>query len=105
MIPKDAIGSQTICSLEVLDGIFSFGSIIPVSITNLRIAKAGQIPPLRYHMYLRIQKARSLICNTNLTVSEISELLGFSTVQYCSYAKKSEGVTPSEYRVTALSLQ
>lgn len=57
-------------------------------------------------MYLRMQKAKSLIRNTNLTVSEISELLGFSTVQYFSFAfMKAEGITPSEYRVTALSRQ
>ena len=79
---------------------------MPASIVNLRTTKDGHIPPLRYHMYLRMQKAKSLIRNTNLTVSEISELLGFSTVQYFSFAfKKAEGITPSEYRVTALSRQ
>lgn len=94
--------TQTSLTMEELSKLTHFSK----SYVNRLFREAYHIPPLRYHMYLRMQKAKSLIRNTNLTVSEISELLGFSTVQYFSFAfKKAEGITPSEYRATALSRQ
>lgn len=55
--------------------------------------------PLQYHTHLRIEKAKSMIRNTNMSITEISERLGFSHVQdFCRVFKKFDGVTPSAYR-------
>ena len=43
VFPKDAIRGQAIFCLECLDCIFSIAVIIPVSLTDLRIAKVDQI--------------------------------------------------------------
>lgn len=94
--------THTSLTMDTLSKLTHFSK----SYVNRLFREAYHIPPLRYHTYLRMQKAKSLIRNTTMTVSEISELLGFSTVQYFSFAfKKSEGITPSEFRTSDLSKQ
>lgn len=91
--------THTQLSMDELSELTHFSK----SYVNRLFREAYHIPPLRYHMYLRMQKAKSLIRNTNMTISEISELLGFTTVQYFSFMfKNSEGLTPSKYRATEL---
>lgn len=47
----------------------------------------------------RVKKASELLINTDLSVSEISERLGFSTQQYFSKTfKKYKGVSPVQFR-------
>jgi AraC-like DNA-binding protein len=56
-------------------------------------------PPHQYQLDIRINKARELLRHSSLSISEIAERLGFSSVYYFSRLfKKREGGSPSEYR-------
>ncbi len=49
---------------------------------------------------LRINRARELLASTNLPVTEISDLCGFSSYNYLNRTfKKATGLSPSQYRV------
>lgn len=49
---------------------------------------------------LRMDLAKKLLANTNLTITEIAEKCGYSSyVYFTKQFKKSENVTPSEFRV------
>ena len=55
--------------------------------------------PVKYISYLRIEKAKSLLKNTNYTIMEISLLCGYTDQYYFSRAFKSHvGIPPSEYK-------
>ena len=57
--------------------------------------------PLEYRGGIRIDHAKELLKNSNFSISEIAESLGFSSLAYFSAAfKKSTGVSPTEYCVT-----
>ena len=52
-----------------------------------------------YRMLCRIAEARELLTNTSLSVSRISESIGFpDTSNFSKYFKKKTGYTPSQYR-------
>lgn len=52
-----------------------------------------------YRMLCRVAEARELLTNTSLSISQISEHIGFSdTSNFSKYFKKKTGYTPSEYR-------
>lgn len=54
---------------------------------------------MKYFNSLRIEEAKRLIKNTDLSFAEIAEKLRYGSQYYFSHAfKKSTGVTPSEYR-------
>lgn len=54
---------------------------------------------LQYYYRLKINRAQSMILETPMSLKEISESLGFDTVQYFSAVfKKYAGVTPSQYK-------
>ena len=56
-------------------------------------------PPYRYLMDLRIDYAKSLLENDDLSIKEISERFCFSDAYYFSnYFKKRVGVSPTRYR-------
>ncbi|OQP06143.1 DNA-binding response regulator [Geobacillus sp. 46C-IIa] len=47
----------------------------------------------------RLQKAKSLLLTTNLTVAEVAEQVGYQTVKYfVKLFKEFEGITPSQFR-------
>ena len=54
---------------------------------------------LRYLTAIRIAKARQLLLDTNLQVTEIGALVGYATAKNfrCAF-KRVVGVTPSEFR-------
>ena len=55
-------------------------------------------PPLDYRNRIRIDHAKELLKNGALSVSEIAESLGFSSLAYFSAAfKKATGYAPSDY--------
>ena len=54
--------------------------------------------PVNDLIYERIEKAKKLLLYGNLSVSECSDMVGFSTIYYFSkFFKQKEGVSPSEY--------
>lgn len=54
---------------------------------------------INYFIKMRIQKAQELIVSNNMSFREISDYLGFDTIQYfCSQFKKTTGFTPLQYK-------
>ena len=54
---------------------------------------------INYFIRMRIQKAQELIVSNRMTFREISDYLGFDTIQYfCSRFKKTTGFTPLQYK-------
>lgn len=55
--------------------------------------------PLQYINQIRIERAKQLLCDSGLSVSECAETLGFTDVNYFSRLfRKLTGVSPSNYR-------
>ncbi|MFZ4582264.1 MAG: helix-turn-helix domain-containing protein [Paludibacter sp.] len=57
------------------------------------------LPPVQYHLQLRIRRAQILLTTTNKTIKEIAYELGFESAFYFSriFKEKSE-LSPAEYR-------
>lgn len=56
--------------------------------------------PIRYINQIRMQKAKELLVNTDISVGEIAELIGFQSIHYFSrYFRQKENCSPVEYRV------
>ncbi len=61
--------------------------------------KYYKISPIQYLLSVRIEKAKSLLEETNLKVGDIASSVGFSAQQrFNDIFKKHLGVSPSEYR-------
>jgi AraC-like DNA-binding protein len=57
------------------------------------------LPPNKYHLQLRINRAKELLCNTNDSINLVSEKTGFSCAyHFMSIFKKHVGVTPTQWR-------
>ena len=57
------------------------------------------ISPITYLSRRRIEESKYLLGNTNHTLDQVSELLGFSSPSYFSQCfRKAEGISPNEYR-------
>lgn len=56
--------------------------------------------PIRYINRVRLRKAKELLVNTDTSVSEIADLVGFQSIHYFSrFFKAKEKCTPMEYRM------
>lgn len=61
--------------------------------------KTFGMSPIQYHQVVRVEKAREMIQFTNLSLTEISDSLGFQSIHAFSRAFKNvDGVCPSFYR-------
>ncbi len=61
-------------------------------------AASRGISPRQYILEVRLRHAKQLLTDTNMTVGEISERIGFSSVyHFCRAFKNRTGMTPSEY--------
>ncbi len=57
------------------------------------------ISPINYQIFLRIKESRYLLRETDMSLSQISRILGFSSASYFSQSfRKAEGVSPLEFR-------
>ncbi len=55
--------------------------------------------PIRYMISRRIEESRYLLQETNMSMSQIAQILGFSSANYFSQSfRNSEGISPMEYR-------
>ena len=71
-----------------------------ISLSQLKrvCQKQCGMSPMSYFISLKIDTAKSMICDTSLNFTQISEKLGFTTVHYFSKLFKNKvGVSPSEY--------
>ena len=63
--------------------------------------EAYGISPISYMIACRIQEGKRLLADTDLSLSQISSILGFSSPSYFSQSfRKAEGISPVEYRKT-----
>ena len=64
--------------------------------------KATMLSPVRYIEKLRMAHAKELLCNSMLTVSEISGIVGYNDPFYfCRVFRKNAGSAPSRFREEA----
>ena len=69
-----------------------------------RIFKShSETSPMRYVNYLRLEKAKRMLIESNCTVSEVARISGFADPYYFSREfKKHVGISPSEFRAERL---
>lgn len=57
------------------------------------------ISPINYMLSRRIEESRYLLRETNMSMSQIARVLGFSSASYFSQSfRRAEGISPIEYR-------
>ena len=57
------------------------------------------ISPIQYIIFKRMEKAKQLLCETDLSVRENARRTGYAeTNSFLKTFKKTENMTPSEYR-------
>ncbi len=80
---------------EMAGALFVNGSYL------LRVYKQNTgMTPLCYHHQVRCEKAKELLAQTDQTISEIGEAVGFVSSSHFSHIfRKTVGCSPSEYRV------
>ena len=72
---------------------------VPYERISKVFSKVTGITLEKYLIMVKIEKAKELIANNEYTLSEISYMLGYSSVQYLSNQfKKISGVTVSEFK-------
>ncbi len=54
--------------------------------------------PSKYLLNIRINRAKSLLRSTNMSINEISENIGIESNYFIQLFKNSEGMTPKQYR-------
>ena len=63
------------------------------------------VSPISYMISRRIVESKYLLAETNLSLSQIAQLLGFSSPSYFSQAfRKAQGISPMDYRKNARGL-
>lgn len=63
------------------------------------------ISPINYLISRRINESKYLLTETDLSMSQIAQLLGFSSLSYFSQAfRKTQGVSPMEFRQKSKSM-
>ena len=61
--------------------------------------EAYGVSPISYMISCRIQEGKRLLADTDLSLSQITGILGFSSASYFSQSfRKAEGISPVEYR-------
>ena len=57
------------------------------------------ISPISYMISRRIDESKYLLAETDLSMSQIAQLLGFSSLSYFSQVfRRTQGIAPMEYR-------
>jgi AraC-like DNA-binding protein len=67
---------------------------------NRRFINVAGVAPMQYVIRARVGRAKMLLMNTSMTVSQVADALGYSDIYYFSRQfRKEVGVSPSEHRV------
>ena len=63
------------------------------------------VSPINYMITKRIEESKYLLAETDLSMSQIAQLLGFSSLSYFSQVfRRTQAVTPMEYRQNTKNL-
>ena len=63
-----------------------------------KFKKQYSVSPLKYINNLKIEYAKTLICQNRLSIAEVSSIVGFADANYFSrFFKKHTGLSPTEY--------
>jgi AraC-like DNA-binding protein/mannose-6-phosphate isomerase-like protein (cupin superfamily) len=72
---------------------------LSASTLNRAFRRAVGLPPLAYHLRLRLRKSASLLRSTDLSVTEVAGKSGFDDANYFARQfRNSMGLSPSAYR-------
>ena len=64
------------------------------------------LSPINYMISKRIDESKYLLAETDLSLSQIAQLLGFSSLSYFSQVfHRTQGITPKEYRQSQRNMQ
>ncbi|MBE6619003.1 MAG: helix-turn-helix transcriptional regulator [Ruminococcaceae bacterium] len=81
-----------------VSNIANFADVSEVYLRRM-FRSALNISPMRYVIFLRLEKAKNMLVTSNYTIEEISLASGFSDPYYFSRLFKKEfGIPPSKYR-------
>lgn len=82
-----------------LDDLSQFAHVNKTTLCNM-FKELFFTTPIRYINGIRLDKAKELLLNTNMSVGEIADLVGFQSIHYFSrFFKEKEKCTPIEYRM------
>jgi len=82
-----------------LEGLADSLQCNPVYLSNT-YSKVFHCSPMKHLQRVRVDKARQLLADTDLSINDITLSVGYiSRSQLAAYFKKHYGVTPSEYRM------
>jgi two-component system response regulator YesN len=60
------------------------------------------LSPMKYLLYVRLNAAKDMLANTDLTISEIAVAVGYvNAPTFSRVFRNNENITPSEYRSSA----
>ena len=100
--------SRMLTAKEYLDSHYTNENCIEIAAENSGVTRrrfndlfknSFSITPNRYVIKLKIEYAKQLLISTDLSISKISELCGFSDIYYFSKTFKSEtDQTPTDFR-------
>lgn len=79
----------------------SLAAIFNISLTYVcRVfTNKYQVSPIQYANSLKLEKVKQLLSGTDLSITEISDLVGFNSIHYLSrYFAAKEQITPREFR-------
>ena len=66
---------------------------------NRLFKRATGLPPSQYHIRLRLDTARRLLRETDRSVIEVANAVGYSNPShFAQLFRKDTGITPSDYR-------
>ena len=80
-----------------IDRLVSYSGLNRMGVNRLFKTNYG-IGPIQYFIHMKIELAKKYLREDNYNISQIAELLGYSSVHYFSLQfKKETGMSPSEY--------
>jgi transcriptional regulator GlxA family with amidase domain len=81
-----------------LTGIAQQASLSPYYFSRAFTAYVG-VPPYRYLIRLRMERAQELLCTSELTVTQICQRVGFNSLSHFTTTfHRHTGTTPTGYR-------
>lgn len=86
-----------IAEIMTIERLMKYSGLNRMSVNRLFKNNYG-VSPIQYFIYLKIELAKKYIREDNYNISQIAELLGYSSIHYFSLQfKKTTGMSPSEY--------